>query len=68
MSQQSELYSDDADDEDCAGASPEFDFLSCPVCDCSLGAWEYEWCILSRLAQWLKIFINGDKRVGFTQN
>ena len=47
---------------------PELEFLSGPVCDCSMGGWEYEWCILSRLAQWMKIFINGDKRAGFTQN
>ena len=47
---------------------PEFDFLSGPVFDCSLAAWECEWCILSRLAQWLEIFINGDKRAGFNQN
>ena len=34
----------------------------------SLATWQYEWCILSQLAQWLKIFINGDKRAGFNQN
>ena len=32
-----------------------------------IAAWQYEWCILSQLAQWRKIFINGDKLAGFNQ-
>ena len=47
--------------------SQECDFLSGPVCDCSLAVWQHEWCILSQLAQWRKIFINGDKLAGFNQ-